>query len=320
MGRPLAPDLIVHNAKVLTIDSAFSVASSFAVKDGRFAVVGEDAAILPMGDSETRLIDAGGRTVMPGLIDGHAHMDREGLKAMVYPSLAGARSIGDILDWISDLVAAAAPGEWVVTMPMGDPPAYFDVPDILAEKRYPTRQDLDRVSPDNPVYIRSIWGPWRHVMPLVSIANSRALAEAGITRDTPSPCPSVTIEKDSKGEPTGVFSEDALFPIVELSLMRAAGGFNAEQRRRGLIESMRLYNAVGTTSVFEEHGAAAELIQAYQAVNLAGEATVRAHLFFSPSWNAVGDQPVGRLARRARAWRRHAARVRHVRRYRRRHR
>jgi predicted amidohydrolase YtcJ len=295
MTRPLAPDLILHNAKVLTVDSAFSIASAFAVKDGRFAAVGEDAAILPLADAETRVIDAGGRVVMPGLIDGHAHMDREGLKGMVYPSLAGATSIADILDRISDLVAAAAPGEWIVTMPIGEPPAYFDVPDILAEKRYPTRQDLDRVSPDNPVYIRSIWGPWRHIMPLVSIANSRALAEAGITRDTPSPCPSVTIETDAAGEPTGVFAEDALFPIVELSLMRAAGGFNAEQRRLGLIESMRLYNAVGTTSVFEEHGAAAELIQAYQAVRMAGGSTVRAHLFFSPSWNAVGDQPVDKV-------------------------
>lgn len=295
MTRPLAPDLILHNAKVITVDSGFRIASAFAVKGGHFVAVGEGLEILPLADAETRVIDAGGRAVMPGLIDGHAHMDREGLKAMVYPSLEGAASITDILDRISDLVTAAAPGEWVVTMPIGEPPAYFDVPDILEEKRYPNRWELDRVSPDNPVYIRSIWGPWRHVMPLVSIANSRALDAAGITRDTPSPCPSVSIETDSAGEPTGVFAEDALFPIVELSLMRAAGGFNAEQRRLGLLESMRLYNAVGTTSVFEEHGAAAELIQAYQAVHMAGAATVRAHLFFSPSWNAVGNQPVGKV-------------------------
>ena len=296
MPRPLGPDLIVHNAKVITVDREFTIASALAVKDGRFAAVGADDAVLPLADARTRVIDAGNRAVMPGLIDGHAHMDREGLKATVYPSLAGARSIADILDRISELVAAAAPGEWIVTMPIGEPPAYFDVPDSLAEKRYPNRHDLDRVAPDNPVYIRAIWGPWRHVMPLVSVANSRALAAAEITRETDPPCPSVTIERDPEtGEPTGVFAEDALFPIVELSLMRAAGGFTAEQRRLGLIESMRMYNAVGTTSIVEEHGAAAELIQAYQSVHLSGASTVRAHLFFSPSWNAVGKQPVERV-------------------------
>jgi predicted amidohydrolase YtcJ len=296
MSRSQAPDLILHNAKVVTVDRANSMAQALAVKDGRFVAVDRNDAILPHADAHTTVLDGKGRTVVPGLIDGHAHMDREGLKAMVYPSLEGAASIGDIQDRIASLARQAGPGEWIVTMPVGDPPSYFDVPDTLAEKRYPNRRDLDEAAPDNPVYIKAVWGPWRHILPLVSIANSRALEAAGITRDTLSPCPSVVIEKDPEsGEPTGIFTEDALFPIVELSLMRAAGGFDAEQRRAGLVASMRLYNAVGTTSVVEEHGAAAELIRAYQSVNLSGEAKVRAHLFFSPSWNSVAGAPIDAL-------------------------
>ena len=98
---------------------------------------------------------------MPGLIDGHAHMDREGLKG-VFPSLGKVRSIKDIQDRIAELARASRPGEWIVTMPIGDPPYYFDMPDLLTEKRWPTRQELDDAAPNNPVFIRSIWGFWRH--------------------------------------------------------------------------------------------------------------------------------------------------------------
>src|SRR5213078_2500739 len=75
-------------------------------------------------------------------------------------------------------------GEWIVTMPIGEPPEYRDVPNNLRERRFPTRWELDRVSPRHPVYVRSLWGYWRHTLPLVSIANSEALRRAGITAET----------------------------------------------------------------------------------------------------------------------------------------
>jgi len=232
--------LILRGGKVVTVDAQDRIASAFAVCDGRFVAVGSDAEISALAGEGTRIIEAQGRAVVPGLIDGHAHMDREGLKALIYPSLGGCASIADICDRIADLVRAARPGDWIVTMPVGDPPNFFGVPDCLAEKRYPDRWDLDRVAPDNPVYIKSIWGPWRHVLPLVSIANTKALEAAGITADTPPPGPSVTIGRDpASGEPTGIFYEDTLYPLVELTLMRAAGGFSAYDRVRGLRESMR---------------------------------------------------------------------------------
>src|SRR5207253_54570 len=99
---------------------------------------------------------------------------------------------------------------------------YFDVPKNLKEGRFPTRWDLYRVAPWNPVYIRAIWGYWRHTLPLVSVANSEALRRAGITRETVPPWEGVTIEKDTRGEPTGVFVEQTYVPLVELSLMAGA--------------------------------------------------------------------------------------------------
>ena len=302
-ASPFAPDLILRGGKVITVDSRFRMASAFAVKGGRFVAVGDDAAISRLAGEGTRIVEAAGRAVAPGLIDGHAHMDREGLKKLIYPSLAGCRSIADIQDRIAALVRDAAPGEWIVTMPVGDPPNFFGVPDCLAEKRYPNRHDLDRVAPDNPVYIKSIWGPWRHVLPLVSIANTKALERAGVTSATPPPGPSVEIETDPEtGAPTGIFVENTPYPIVELSLMAAAGGFSAADRVRGLRESMRLYNAAGTTSVFEGHGVAGEVLGAYQALRRAGEASVRGNLVFSPSWSAVAPADRGEVLRSWARW------------------
>ena len=229
MTKGLGADLILRNARVITVDADFTVAGALAVLGERILAVGADTDVDALAGSATRFIDAGGKAVVPGLIDGHAHMDREGLKD-VYPSLAGARSIDDVLARIESLAVQAAPGEWIVTMPVGDPPYYWDVPDILAERRFPNRWDLDTVAPDNPVYIRPIWGFWRHTLPLVSIANSRALEAAGITRATPDPSATVNIERDAAGEPTGVFIENTYIPIVELTLMRASGGFLPEDR------------------------------------------------------------------------------------------
>src|SRR5262249_12078225 len=173
-----------------------------------------------------------------------------GLK-LLCPSLAGARSIDDVLQRIEVLVKAAAPGDWIVTMPLGDPPYYLDIPGNLREKRFPTRRDLDRAAPRNPVYVRLIWGSVRHALPLVSIANSEALRLAGIPRETVPPWEGIQIERDSTGEPTGVFVEQTYIPIVELSLMAVAPRFTHRDRADGLRESMKIYNATGTTSVVE---------------------------------------------------------------------
>jgi predicted amidohydrolase YtcJ len=285
-------DLVLRNAKIITVDRAFTIADSIAIAGDRIVAVGPQAAMAAVTAPATRTIDLQGKTVIPGLIDGHAHMDREGLKH-VFPALGPVRSIRDIQDRIAELARGRAPGEWIVTMPIGDPPFYFDVPGILAEKRWPTRQDLDAAAPNNPVFIRSIWGFWRSAPPLVACANTEALRRAGITRDTVSPVPALTLEKDANGDPTGVFIEDGMQPTAELIWFRKAAEFSRADRARALPLSAQAYHAFGTTGVFEEHGIANEVIRAYKDAYRDGTLTMRTALVFSPNWKAAGNAPLG---------------------------
>ena len=294
-------DLILRNGKIITVDASFTIAQAIAIAGDRIVSVGPEPAMAAHTAPETRVIDLKRKTVVPGLIDGHAHMDREGLKG-VYPSLAGMRSIRDIQDRIANLARKAKPGEWIVTMPIGDPPYYWDVPESLAEKRWPTRLELDASAPNNLVFIRPIWGFWRHTLPLVSCANTEALRRAGITRDTVSPVETVKIEKDSRGDPTGVITEYDYQPLAELTWFRQAGGFTRVNRALGVPLAAQAYHAYGTTSVFEEHGVANELLRAYKDAYRDGKLTMRAALVFSPNWKSVGGVPLGPLMEAWAGW------------------
>jgi hypothetical protein len=279
----IAPGLLLVNGRVLTLDPRRPVASALAVADGRIAAVG-GREVERRRDRRARVIDLRGATVIPGLVDAHAHLDREGLKA-VYPSLARCRSIADIQRIVRARAARQKPGTWIVTMPVGAPPFYQGVPECLAERRWPTRADLDAAAPDHPVYVRGIWGYWNRP-PVYSVANSRALELAGITGATVPPR-GVEIGKDAAGRPTGVFVEHNLIQVMEFTLMRAAPRFTALDRRRALVASQRSYAARGVTAVYEGHGIAPEVLTAYRESHARGELRLRCSLAVSPTWAAA---------------------------------
>ena len=161
------------------------------------------------------------------------------------------------------------------------------------------------------MFIRSIWGYWRGTFPLVSCANTEALKRAGITRDTVSPVPSLVIQKDGNGDPTGVFIEQELAPIAEMIWFRDAARFSHADRLRALAAIGKLYHGVGTTSTFEGHGAANELIRVYRQAHHDGTLTMRSTLGVQrelaggrrrAAWPV--RRSLGRMARRARTRRR----------------
>jgi len=285
-------DTIFTNGKVLSLDTNSTQTSAIAVRGETILALGDDTGIQSLTDQNTRRIDLRGRLLTPGLIDGHAHMDREGLKEAL-PTLSGCRSIDDVLQRIQALAAQTPVGEWIVTMPIGEPPFYENVPQCLVEGRFPTRWELDRVAPNHPVYIRAIWGHWRNTLPLVSVANSCALERAGLDRATLSPSANIHIDKcHSTGEPTGILYEYTYKPLVEKTLMRCIPPFNASQRLQGLRRSMDIYAGYGTTSVFEGHGIATEVMSAYQSLRAEGPLPVRAALMFSPAWTDTNMQTI----------------------------
>jgi hypothetical protein len=282
----IAADWIFDNGRVLTLDARRPEVRALAVAGGRVVATGTRADMKPWRDRRTRVVDLRGGTVVPGLVDTHAHLDREGLKG-VFPSLARCRSIADIQALVRRLAARAPKGQWIVTMPVGAPPFYQDPPATLSEGRWPTRADLDVAAPDHPVYLRGIWGYWNKP-PVYSVANSAALRAAGVTRDTPAPS-GIEILRDATGEPTGVFVEHNLIQVLEFTLMRAVPRFTPAQRLAALRESQRIYAARGVTAIYEGHGVAPEVLGAYRAAREAGALALRATLAVSPTWEGARE-------------------------------
>jgi hypothetical protein len=286
--EPPIADVVIRGGMVLTFDSANSQHAAIAIRGDRILAVGSDAEIDSMIGSQTQVVELGERTVVPGFNDTHAHMEREGLKR-IRISLAGARSVGEITDRIAAKARQIPLGEWIVTMPVGEPPFFFGGPETLNEKRMPTRQELDAVAPKHPVCIPGLFGNWGRP-PGYTALNTLALQLNGIGPDTQPHCSGVEIVKDpTSGEPTGLIIEHNARPTVEFDVLPAVPRFSFDDRRRGAKESMRLYNAVGTTSVYEGHGSAPEIISIYRSLWEQEEMSVRVALTVSPTWTNVDE-------------------------------
>ncbi|MFL6797512.1 MAG: amidohydrolase [Xanthobacteraceae bacterium] len=259
----LPPDLILHGGKIITLDGASRLAQAIAVCAGRITAVGEDAAVLKEAGPSTKRIDLQGRSVLPGFFDSHPHADREGLKARGGIPIEGLHSVAEIAEIVRRAAQSTPPGEWIVLMPMGEPPhEYISRPDQLVDGRFPTRHDLDAVAPEHAVYIRAVWGWWSR-RPFPSVANSLALKRAGVTRDTAPPY-NVEIVRDARGEPTGVFLERNFVPVLEYTLFRDLPRFSYSDRVDSVRLGAQVYVAAGSTSLYEGHGLTPTVIRAYR--------------------------------------------------------
>ena len=290
----LEPDTILTSGHVITLDSRMNEAEAIAIKGSRILAVGSSNDIGYLKGPNTRAIDLAGEAVIPGIIDAHAHMEREGLKALRL-SLTGARSITEILDRISAATQKTPKGEWIVTMPVGEPPFYYDELETIAEHRMPNRWELDRAAPDHPVCITAAFGNWG-APPCYWALNSRALTLNGITAKTNPAFDTTEIEMEQvTGEPTGVIIEHSARPIAPFDILKAVPKFTYEERLTGLEKSMRLYNAVGTTGIYEGHGSAPETLSLYRDLWEKNALTVRTRLTVSPTWRAI--EQAGELMR-----------------------
>jgi len=266
-----SPDLVLVGGRILTMDSRSSVAEALAVRDGRILAVGSDAAVRPMAGPQTRVIDLAGKTVVPGLIDTHAHFGAAGLGDYVV-NLGPAKSVAGALELLKAFVARKKPGEWIIT-------GGWHPPSQLAEKRYLTRQEIDSVAPNNPVYLRTVGH--------FAMANSLALQKAGIDKTSPNPSGG-SFEKDASGELTGVLVETAI-PLVE----NLVPPFTEDEEIRQYKIAEGVLNSYGITSVVEGATSARDT-RTLQKIALSNAATLRVGLMYRPeppaelsAWEAI---------------------------------
>src|SRR6516165_7852930 len=181
-----AADLLIHHAKVVTVDSQFCTFEAIAVKDGRIVALGEDEAVFKRAGPRTRVIDADGRTVLPGLYDSHVHP-----LGAATSELGGAlpvlSSLKEVFIYLRKKAATTPEGEWLVLR--------YAFPTRLDEARFPTRAELDQAAPKHPVLYHA--GP-------AGMVNSMALKVSGITKETPNPPAGVVVKDPTTGEPTGM--------------------------------------------------------------------------------------------------------------------
>lgn len=226
-------DLVLFNGRIITNDSAFTTAEALAVRDDKIVAVGSNADIRKLAGPQTKQFDLQGRAVIPGLIDTHTHaLDwaRSVIRDEVDLSYPKVSKIDDAAKLIAERVGKLKPGEWVIGKAWDD--AKF------AERRYITRQDLDAVSPANPVYLL-------HVSGHLAVVNSAALKLAGITADTPDPSGGV-IEKDAQGQPTGIFKDTAMGMVARL-----LPGVTAEDSIKAIAYLSQVAAEVGLTTIHD---------------------------------------------------------------------
>jgi predicted amidohydrolase YtcJ len=200
---PPPADLIVHNARIYTVDRTNRIAEAIAITGDRIAAVGRNADVLTRRGAQTRLIDARQSAVVPGLHDAHGHFVGLG-ESLQIVDLRGTASYDEVIDRVRRRVEKAAAGEWV----LGRGWDQNDWPDALSagtpERRsfqWPTHEALSAISPDNPVYLTRVDGH-------AGLANRQALSAAAITSSTPDP-DGGRILRTGAGEPTGVLIDRA---------------------------------------------------------------------------------------------------------------
>ena len=245
-------DLILLHGKVVTVDRGFSIRQALAVKGDRLLRVGTDQEVLETRGPGTTTVDLAGKMVLPGLIDSHTHPTGACMTEFDHP-IPDMETIADVLAYVGSRAEALGPGRWVVLRQV------FIT--RLAERRYPTRDELDRAAPRNPVLFAT--GPDASL-------NSMALKLSGIDRDFRPEGPG-KVEKDPKtGEPTGILRN--LTRYVKVTEPGSTPSERDEERR--LVELFRDYNSVGLTAVIDR-SADAPAVDRYARLHDAGALTVR---------------------------------------------
>jgi hypothetical protein len=256
-----AADAVFVGGVVYTGRADAPTAEAVAVKDGAVAAVGARSSLQEMVGPDTKLIDLNGAALYPGFVDAHAHLLGIGMRELTL-NLEGVASIEEMIDIVASAAQETPEGEtiygrgWIETQ--------------WPEKRFPNRRDVDQASDAHPIILERADG---HAL----VANSAALAKAGVTRATPDP-DGGRIEKDASGEPTGMLIDNAMTLVAALVAAPSEAA-----KREAYAVGAEVYAAYGWTGVhnmsvdpndlalIDEEAAAGRLpIRVYNAIDKAG--------------------------------------------------
>ncbi len=257
--EPVA-DLILTNGKIVTVDDRFTIAQAVAIKGQRIVAVGKPADIRKHAGKDTKVIDLKGRTVIPGLIDNHAHFIRVAEHWHQEMRLDGVTSRKQALAMLAERVRAARPGDWIVTL------GGWAVEQFTDEPRGFSLEELDRIAPNNPVVLQAVY--------IYSYLNTAALKAAGIDEKTPDP-PGGKIEKDASGKPTGIVRDAGGVAFV-------AAKVPLPEREKWIENTRKLVselNQMGLTAWLDAggRGMSAEHYESYKYLAERGELNARAY-------------------------------------------
>src|SRR3989441_4936268 len=247
------PDLIVVNATIYTVDSRFSTAEAVAITDGKFTAVGTTARIRKLSGPSTRILDAGGKTIVPGLQDNHLHNAGGGPGV----DLFNARTLDDVLTRIDAWAKEAKPGDVVITNP-----DWHEAQ--LKEQRLPYRKDLDKIAPKVPVVV--VRGGHEYIL------NSAALDKWHIDKSTQQPAGG-RISRDEKGELNGELVDRAKALVTLPPEPKPGPSYFLEEHKK--------LNAAGLTAI-RYPGASIEQYRALQELEKKGLLTIRVNQLLRP--------------------------------------
>lgn len=268
-----AADTVLLNGKVWTIDPQDSIAQAVAVKDGLIQAVGKDDDIRALAGANTQTIDLAGRSVTPGLIDPHNHLQVWGLTQKWYvPFLPPeVRTPEELRTKLSEVVAQTPEGEWIQ--------GYY----LVLQGGLPGRAELDPVSPNHPVWLLQQGGHY-------GSANSMALQLAGINASTPDPVGGV-IERDASGEPTGVFYNHRAMDV----LRRVAPVPTTEMTRDYAFIGQPVFAAEGVTTFHDNNVRGVDTVGAYFDVDRAGRMLIRGRVYYTLEWPGDLDRALNEV-------------------------
>lgn len=226
-AQPFSADLVVTNANIRTMDSKRTIARSLAVHNGKIVAIGSDADTKPLVGAKTRIIDAGGKTIIPGFNDAHVHFMETGYQ-LASVDLRDAKTPEEFVARIKAFAAKLPKGRWI----MG---GQWDH-ENWTPNNLPTAALIDAATPDNPVFINRLDGH-------MALANSLAMKLAGIAKDVKDVAGG-EIVRDAGGNPTGIF-KDAAASYIE----RAIPAASFEQKLEAAQAATDHAASLGVTSV-----------------------------------------------------------------------